>query len=498
MTRVLVIAPMYINQERRGPVIRSWELARTLAQLHQVTLLVPNPDHPVHPDFQVRSCAGGETTSEALDTLLAEQEVVIIQGAVLQTYPRLVEILAEGQHYLVVDLYDPITLEQLAVDTGGQIGRWLHLEYTALLNEQLKLGDFFLCANERQRDYWLGCLAALGRLNHDTWDGSDFRRLIDIVPFGLPAEAPLGGSGPVLKGVAPGIAPSDKVIVWGGGLWDWLDPLTPVRAMLQVAARKPGARLVFFELAEGWTAMSIRARQLSSELGLLDQSVVFTPWLSPEQWEACLLEADVGLSFHQAGIETHFAFRTRLLDYIWGTLPIVTASGDVLAELVAAHDLGHVVRPGDVEGLAEALVSLLDEEDARGARREAFRHAAAELTWGHAAKPLLDYCSRPWHAADAGPTFTRRWLAAQRDRILSEAAHAARWRYEAEAFAQGLQGQLSAAQERADQLQHQLDETARELQRSEERFQAAMNGRIMRLMTSLQRAWRRLRGGASQ
>ncbi len=497
MTRILIIAPMFINQERRGPVIRSWELARVLARLHQVTLLVPNEDHPIHPDFQVRTCTGGETDSEAFDSLLAEQEVVVIQGPVLQTYPRLAEILAGGQHYLVVDLYDPITLEQLAVDTGGELGHWLHLEYTALLNEQIKLGDFFLCANERQRDYWLGALSALGRLNHDTWDRRDFRRLVDVVPFGLPTEAPVGGAGPVLKGVAPGIAPSDRIVVWGGGLWDWLDPLTPVRAMEQVAARKPEARLVFFQLAAGWTAMYERAWQLSSELGLLDRHVLFTPWLSPEQWQTCLLEADVGLSFHQAGIETHFAFRTRLLDYIWGGLPIVTASGDVLGELVAAHNLGHVVRPGDMEGLADALLSLLDEGDARRSRREAFRQVAAQLTWEQVAEPLLSYCSRPWHAVDAGPSFTRRWLAAQRDRILAEAAHAARWRIEAEAYAQALQGELAAAQEREDHLQRQLDNATQELRQSEERFQAAMNGRVMRLMTSIQRAWRQLRGSSS-
>jgi glycosyltransferase involved in cell wall biosynthesis len=494
LTTLLIVAPMRISQERRGPGIRSWELARALGRDHQVTLLVPNEDHPAPTGFAVRAWPRAETEDTAFDSLLAEHEIVVIQGPALQIYPRLSEILAAGQHYLVVDLYDPITLEQLAVDRGGQIGSWLQLEYRALLNEQLNLGDFFLCASERQRDYWLGALGALGRLSHDTWDGNEFRRLIDVVPFGLSARRPSTLPEPVLKAVVPGLTPSDQVIVWGGGLWDWLDPLTPIRAMEQVATRQPHARLVFFRSADGWTAMAERAWQLASELGLLDHQVLFAPWLSPEQWAACLSEADVGLSFHQASIETHFAFRTRLLDYIWAGLPIVTASGDVLGDLVTAQRLGHVVEPGDVGGLADALVSLLDEPDARGARRDRFRSVAATLTWDQATRPLAYYCAQPWHAGDARSGFPRRCLAAQRDRVLSEAAHAARRRAETEAHARALEEHLSAEQGKTGGLQHQLEELAQELRQSEDQLQAAMNGRVMRLMLSIQRRWRRLWG----
>ena len=132
--------------------------------------------------------------------------MVVVQGPALQRHPRLPQLLADGNHYLVADLYDPITLEQLEIDRGGQAGRWLQREYGALLNEQLRLADYFFCASERQRDYWLGALAALGRINPDTYDGGDLRRLIDVVPFGLPATPPQP-AGPVLKGVGRGSGP---------------------------------------------------------------------------------------------------------------------------------------------------------------------------------------------------------------------------------------------------------------------------------------------------
>ena len=56
------------------------------------------------------------------------------------------------------------------------------------LKIQLRAGDFFMCADERQRDYLLGLLSGLGRINPYTYqDDHSLRRLIDVVPFGLRA-----------------------------------------------------------------------------------------------------------------------------------------------------------------------------------------------------------------------------------------------------------------------------------------------------------------------
>lgn len=471
-----------------------------------VTLLVPNADHPTHPDFAVCACAEDE-----LDDLLVAHQVIVVQGPAIQHHPHLAQVLAAGQHYLVVDLYDPITLEQLEIHTVTASasavhsrGRWLNVEYTALLNEQIRLGDFFVCANERQRGYWLGALAALGRINQDTYDGGDLRRLIDVVPFGLLAPAqppqPEHNAGPVLKGMLPGIAPGDRVILWGGGLWEWLDPFTPIRAMEQVRTAHPTARLVFFVSARFQPPIVGQVRQFATDTGLLDRGVVFTDWLPPEQWSNCLLEADVGLSFHPASIESHFAFRTRLLDYIWAGLPIVTAGGDVLSEQVAACGLGYVVEPGNAEALAAALIALLAEPDARQSRQAAFHQVAEQYRWERVAAPLVRYCREPWHAGDADRNVYQRWQQVERERLVSEAAGARRQLAEIEAQRQGVAGadplqgaERERVSQRAAELQGQVDDLARRLQRSEAEFQAAMNGRVMRLMTGMQQAVSRWR-----
>jgi hypothetical protein len=139
-----------------------------------------------------------------------------------------------------------------------------------------------------------------------------------------------------------------------------------------------------------------------------------------------------------------------------------------------------------VDGLADALISLLSESDARGSRGESFKALAEQLTWEQVMKPLSRYCQQPWHAADAGDSFVKRWEGAEHDRILARAAGAQRRLRELEAR----MGQQSEGKD----AQIQLAAMSRELAACEARLQAAMNGRVMRLMTGLQRAARRLQG----
>src|SRR5690348_2816687 len=146
-------------------------------------------------------------------------------------------------------------------------------------------------------------LAANNRLNPATYDADPtLRQLIDVVPYGLPAEPPRA-AGPALRGVLPGIGPADRVVLWGGGLWDWFDPLTLVRAMARVAAERPETRLVFLgtrhpHAALPPMAMPGRTRELAAALGLAERHVFFLDWVPYAERAGYLLEADVGVSLH--------------------------------------------------------------------------------------------------------------------------------------------------------------------------------------------------------
>jgi hypothetical protein len=143
---------------------------------------------------------------------------------------------------------------------------------------------------------------------------------------------------------------------------------------------------------------------LARELGLEGRRVHFHDgWVPYAERGAWLLDADLGVSAHPAHLESRFAFRTRIVDYLWAGLPVVTTGGDALGELVRARGLGRTVAPGDAEAFAAACAQLLDGGAA--AERAAARTVAEELRWERVVEPLREFCL---HGAKRPATVARR------------------------------------------------------------------------------------------
>ena len=316
--------------------------------------------------------------------------------------------LGEAGCCLVVDGYDPLMAEWLALSDRLPVEvRWQEWRRRMVeLARQYRMGDFFVCASERQRDWWLGQLEVSGRLNPATIEADPtLRKLVDVVPYGVP-DAPLPQPRPVMKGVWPGVGAGDRLLLWGGGLWPWLDPLSAIRAVAVLRAEFPDVKLVFPgtrhpspEMA-GMPTLVAEARVLAGELGVLDRHVFFGDWVAYGDWPAVLQECDVALTLHHAGLETRLAFRSRVLEYIWAELPTVATEGDATSDLIGEYGLGEVVEAGDVGGIVAAVRRLLVEP--RGQRARAFACARDALSWSRAAEPLLRFCRAPYRAADKG------------------------------------------------------------------------------------------------
>ncbi len=397
--RVLVISPDVVDASMAGPGIRYWELARVLAQEFEVTLAVPSACSMEGEGFQIASYQVGNDA--ALLPIVGQIDVILVSGYVLHKLPAL----KKADKPLIVDLYDPFIIENLHFHADKLLTERaiIHHNDLAVLNDQLQIGDFFVCASEKQRDYCVGLLMANNRINPHTWDADpSLRCLIDVVPFGLRAHPPQS-NGPRLKGVFPGIAADDQVILWGGGVWEWLDPLTVICAMPQVTAVCPKAKLFFIGIRHPnpdfpASRMAAQAVELSREMGLLGRCVFFAQWTPYTERQGYLLEADVGISLHLDHLETRFAFRTRLLDYIWAGLPMVISGGDALSEIVAQEGLGRVTECQDVDGVAVALIDLLQISKTQYA--PAFAHVAERFSWQRVVEPLIEFCRHPHHAPD--------------------------------------------------------------------------------------------------
>lgn len=381
-----------------GPGIRAYHFATELAKGNDVTLTVPY-ETDIRPGgvdlVQMRP-----DDDAGLTRLVRDFDAVIAQ----QLPVRTMYYLTRTTTRTVYDLYAPVIAEQLALDSRHERShrRDLWFRRNSLVQEVvLSAGDAFICASERQRDLWLGELAALGRIGQDRYrDDPSLRSLIDVVPFGIEPEPPVAGE-PVLKGVVPGIGPDDKVLLWGGGIWNWFDPLTVIRAVHVLSQRRDDVRLYFLGLGHpnpeiGEMAMATRAVELAAELDLRDRVVFFNPgWVPYAERGRFLLDADVAVSAHFDDFETRFAFRTRLLDSFWAGLPVVTTGGDALSELVAQRGLGLVVDFEDVDGWVASIEVLLDNKAERARIRHSAEAVRQELAWPRVVTTLARLAAVP-------------------------------------------------------------------------------------------------------
>jgi glycosyltransferase involved in cell wall biosynthesis len=380
-----------------GPAIRAWHMAAALAVEHDVELVSFRGCELNDPTFRCSTA-----TRATRRRLAAWADVVVVQGDVLRRWRALG---ARSMVVLIVDLYDPFHLEALerARGLGEEERRVAIADAVDVVNDQLRRGDRFLCAGERQRDFWIGHLVALGRVNDRTYDDDrDLRRLVAVVPFGVEDEPPRATTR-AFRGVRVG--EHDEIIVWGGGIYDWFDPLTLVEAVDRLRRRRPTLRLLFAGARHpnpdvGETAMAARTRALADELGLTGVHVFFDDWTPYADRQNVLLEADLGVTTHGDDLETMFAFRTRVLDYLWASLPVVTTAGDALADAVVACGAGLAVPPRDVDALEAALDSVLADDVARAGYRERSGALAREYRWSVVLRPLVAICRAPEPAPD--------------------------------------------------------------------------------------------------
>lgn len=398
MSRVLLISNDVIGKQMAGPGIRTWELAKLLVVEHAVTLLTPTRTDLQHPRLATQLA-----TQESVRVCADTHDVVIGQGQVLSRYPHLLD------HSIVkvIDLYDPSPIGFLET-TQPQTLRVQLETHHALVREHynyLRAGDVFLCASQRQWDFWAGMLMAAGRINPVIYqDDRMLRSRLIVAPFGVPSHAPEHRKR-VLKGVWPGINRDDVVLLWGGGLWEWFDPMMAVKAISLVGRKRKDIKLFFMGVKRPNAAVttSHTAEQtiaLADQLGLTNQLVFFNDWVAYEDRENFLLEADLGLNVHRDNLETRFSFRTRMMDYFWAGLPIISTEGDPLSDLVKAKQLGLTVPCGDVEALAQAILNAADASAIRERWRNNCLETAQEFSWDRVFEPVVAWCRSPAQAKD--------------------------------------------------------------------------------------------------
>jgi glycosyltransferase involved in cell wall biosynthesis len=388
---VLFLTHDPVGAEMGGNAIRAFELARAAAARMPVTLAAPagKGDPPSTPATIARFDPGAPTALKALIDA-ATDVVAMPQGPLVAGWLR------RSGARLVHDLYDAAPFETLEIFSGRHRAIrawWATLAYDHAL-AALHDGHQLICANDRQRDLWVGAMVGQRLIGPEAYERDPgFWSVIGEVPFGVPEDPPRAGPG--LRARFPDLPADAEIVLWNGGIWNWMDPVTAVRAVARLAARRPQVRLVFMGRgpapgpgARAYEEAQGAARELGGDLVHFNDGWV--PYAERGGW---LLEADCAISTHADHLETRFSFRTRLLDCFWAGLPVVCTGGDDLAERIERDDLGATAPPGDVGAVAAGLEQVLDR--GRAAYAPALARAAADLAWPRVAQPLIDFLTGP-------------------------------------------------------------------------------------------------------
>ncbi|MGK2856247.1 MAG: glycosyltransferase family 4 protein [Thermoanaerobaculia bacterium] len=374
MSRVLLLCPEPLGHgQPAGVGIRFLEFARALlADGHSVTMLSADGG-------AVEGCAAGPASPAAIRDASRTSDVAVLQGHVANEF-----VAHAAPIPLVVDLYDPYIVENLHYfdERGEQV--FLHDHATLL--RSLRHGDFFLCASEAQRFFYLGMLVSLGRLNPVAYgDDQNAGHLIAVAPFGVPPP----------RDVPP--RRLDQPALLFGGIYDWYEPRTAIDAVAIAREQIPGLTISFNRHPNA--SITPQSMAAEAERHVAKQGygafVKFEGWTPYEHRAAFFDRFAASILTFPRTLETDLAMRTRILDYLWAGLPVITSPGRGTDEIVLRHRAGIVVDSEAPEPFAEAIVNLLSDGDRVAAMVAGASEFARDNQWARTVAPLLEFCKHP-------------------------------------------------------------------------------------------------------
>lgn len=237
---------------------------------------------------------------------------------------------------LILDCYVPIFIEVSARDSQDKVAELSGYLYEInRFNHVLKRGDFFLCANTPQKHMYAGILGSLGVINPYSYR----QQRILTVPFGIDKQEINSKAlpNPYLEHAEK----DDFILLWFGGLYPWFN-FSPLIDAVKELSKKPGFKFYLVGGKNPYNNHPDFVKQYDhvmkefTRLGLKDKTVFFVDWINFDERISWFKNADAVISINQEGDENEYSWRTRVMDYLWGEIPMLTNGGDPLSdELIA-------------------------------------------------------------------------------------------------------------------------------------------------------------------
>jgi glycosyltransferase involved in cell wall biosynthesis len=356
---VAVHTPDVVGERMAGPGIRAWHLAREISRHFPVALIAKREQERPPSSDDLRIVAHG--SAEAREVL---REATVLVGQPARGFRK-----RRASQRIVYDLFDPTVLELRELyGNAPSVRQRIHLaaEWWRLA-EALTRADLLMCAAGRQRHFY------------EQLQSSDTPWI--EVPFGIEAHE-----------VRACEKSRDNIVVWGGGVWEWLDPVTAIDAVVRVNSGGVRARLLFLGRARPNRELVDRRREDRFEALLARGGAAVSAneqWVPYSERLSWLRSAKIAIMLHRRTAEAEYSIRTRLFDAIAAGTPVVATAGGFAADLVETEGLGIVVPPGDVEAVAGAIRQLLTDDEIYFNCVKSLERIRPRFTWEVVTRPLV-------------------------------------------------------------------------------------------------------------
>jgi len=362
MFKVVVHTPDVVGERMAGPGIRATHLAQELAKHVDVTLIAQVEDR--------HSCLSGQAGVPVLHHGSREARQALREANVLIGQPARGFRARRREQRVIYDLFDPTVLELRELyGSAPNLRQRVHLaaEWWRL-SEALMRADLLVCGAAKQREFYERL-----QTNDAPW--------IEV-PFGINPEE-----------IRACEKPRDNIVVWGGGLWEWLDPGTAVDAIARLNRDGLRAKLLFLGRARPNRNLIDRRRDDRLD-DLLARGGVHVSaneeWVPYRERLSWLRSGKIAIMLHRRTAEADYSIRTRLFDAIAAATPVVATAGGFAADLVERERLGVVVPPEDAGAVAEAIRTLLTDDEFFLACVERLERIRPRFAWDIVTRPLVD------------------------------------------------------------------------------------------------------------
>lgn len=348
-----------------GGGLRCWGLAKGIKQnepAFEVTIAYSEEHRiegkftDIYEDILIRTWALNN-----ISEMISEYDTVIVSYCMGDLSVMVAGTIGADQQ-LILDCYVPIYIEVSARNSKQVEEEYKAFEHDVVRwDTVLKRGDLFLCANEPQKNFYKGVLAAVGRVNPVTYSDD----LILIAPYGIYRTEPEVTGKPVTNLIGNDV--NYMRVLWFGGIYPWFDIRVLADAVLEVNKATPAKLIVVgaknpFNRHPDFINRYEEFIQHVSKKELKD-NVIVQDWINFNDRANWYFDSDVVIVCNKEGEENKLAWRTRLVDFMWADLPVLTNGGDPLSELMINNGAAVRMDVSSSKKIADALINLSKGND---------------------------------------------------------------------------------------------------------------------------------------